>query len=1443
MLAEKLQTRVEIGRIDLGFLNRVIIDDVVVFDQDGDTLLKASRLSAKMAYIPLAQGKISISSAQLFGLKANLYKQKADAKANYQFVLDALSSKDTTKHTPLDLAINSLVIRNGSIKYDQNDIPTTQKLNPRHLSLTNLSCHIMLNRLTDDSLNLYVKKVAFKERSGLWLKSLSFALEADKQHAKVSNLLIELPHSELSMPLASATYRFNGKQIEPASLQYEAEIERLTVNPTDISCLVPILSRFTVPVSAHIALRGTSTSLRISQFEMALSNNGVKIEGDGSVYNWNSTPRWVANVRRLTADATAISGICDRLKPQIELPTVVSRLGDISFLGEIGGLGLDDLSARGTLNTDAGNVKVVAGKSNSHINGRIDTDGIDLQRLSDDSHLGTLAASLYVVGDMRGNHLSHATLQGNVSRFDYNGYTYSNISIDGVSSENVVKGKLGIDDPNAKVDLQGSVDLSQGNHSANIIAQIRHLSPSRLGISDRWADADFDFDVNAALKGASLNDICGDLSLTDFKMNRGDDTYTLQSLNLKAENTATGRILRMDSDFGDAQVDGKYDYANVIQSITNLVKSKLPTLPGLPAQTSATHNNFSINATIDKTDWLQRLMGIPIEIHRPIRLKGYIDDNAKTADIMAEAPLFEYDGKRYEYGYLHIATPNDTLAASAHIRQATSKRHGTYWNVEAKAADNRLHTQLSFENNNKNGFHGQMAAETQFFKDDKGVQTAKITVLPSDITVGDTLWNVKPSQIYYQKDYAFIDNFAIAHNKQHIKVSGKATKSPSDTLTVDLHDVDVSYILNLVNFHSVEFSGNATGYAYLSAVFGKPEASADLLVTNFKFEEGRMGVLSANVVYNTRQEQLDIDAAAYDEDHSQTIIKGYVSPKRNYIDLNINARHTRGEFLESFCGSFMRDINLFADGNVRIFGDLKEINMAGDAIVNGTVGIKSLNTTYTLRNAAIKMIPDEIQIDGDSIFDRNGNYGIVNGKLYHKHLTKLSYDIGIQAHNLLSYDFKDYGDDVFYGTVYATGDCNIKGKSGEVTINAHLTPEKESFIEYNAASPDAINSQSFIHWQDRDSLNMAAADPDMADDDENAANIDIPTDIHMNLLIDCTPQSTLRVLMDKQSGDYIALNGNGTIRASYFNKGDFDMFGTYEVDHGIYKLTIQNVIRRDFQFMQGGNIVFGGNAMDAILNLKAQYAVNGVSLSDLNIGRSFSSNNIRVNCLMNIAGTPRSPRVTFDLDLPTVNSDAKQMVANLINSEEGMNQQVLYLLAVGRFYSQGSNNASQENPQQQSRTSLAMQSILSGTLSQQLSNVLSSVTHNTNWNLGANISTGDEGWNNAEYEGLLSGRLLNNRLLINGQFGYRDNANATTSFIGDFDLRYLIFPNGNLAIRVYNQTNDRYFTRNSLNTQGLGLILKKDFNGWRDLFGIAKNKKTKATKKTKKRAKSAKKGN
>ena len=87
-----------------------------------------------------------------------------------------------------------------------------------------------------------------------------------------------------------------------------------------------------------------------------------------------------------------------------------------------------------------------------------------------------------------------------------------------------------------------------------------------------------------------------------------------------------------------------------------------------------------------------------------------------------------------------------------------------------------------------------------------------------------------------------------------------------------------------------------------------------------------------------------------------------------------------------------------------------------------------------------------------------------------------------------------------------------------------------------------------------------------------------------------------------------------------------------------------------------------------------------------------------------------------------------------------------------------------------------------------------------------------------EVEGMLSGRLLNNRLLINGNFGYRDNPMANTNFIGDFDVQWLLTPSGEISLKGYNQTNDRYFAKTTLTTQGIGIIFKKDFDRWMEIF-------------------------
>ena len=116
--------------------------------------------------------------------------------------------------------------------------------------------------------------------------------------------------------------------------------------------------------------------------------------------------------------------------------------------------------------------------------------------------------------------------------------------------------------------------------------------------------------------------------------------------------------------------------------------------------------------------------------------------------------------------------------------------------------------------------------------------------------------------------------------------------------------------------------------------------------------------------------------------------------------------------------------------------------------------------------------------------------------------------------------------------------------------------------------------------------------------------------------------------------------------------------------------------------------------------------------------------------------------------------------------------------------------------------------------------MLSNVINNNNWNFGTNFSTGEDGWTDMEVEGILSGQLLNNRLLINGNFGYRENQmmNTNTNFVGDFEAEWLVNSSGNIRLKAYNETNDRSYIRTNLTTQGIGIIFRKDFDRWSELM-------------------------
>ena len=83
------------------------------------------------------------------------------------------------------------------------------------------------------------------------------------------------------------------------------------------------------------------------------------------------------------------------------------------------------------------------------------------------------------------------------------------------------------------------------------------------------------------------------------------------------------------------------------------------------------------------------------------------------------------------------------------------------------------------------------------------------------------------------------------------------------------------------------------------------------------------------------------------------------------------------------------------------------------------------------------------------------------------------------------------------------------------------------------------------------------------------------------------------------------------------------------------------------------------------------YSLNA-NLSDLDESftqdRDLNRTNVPVQALLKVNGDMRQPDITFDLRFPTLTSDTYRKVRSTISTEDMMSRQIIYLLALNRFY-------------------------------------------------------------------------------------------------------------------------------------------------------------------------------
>ena len=861
----------------------------------------------------------------------------------------------------------------------------------------------------------------------------------------------------------------------------------------------------------------------------------------------------------------------------------------------------------------------------------------------------------------------------------------------------------------------------------------------------------------------------------------------------------------------------------------------------------ASTTRFTYDLTLTDAPILHHLIDADFSIESPIRIFGNLDAAEEKMSFQLDAPNVIYNEKPYEN--IAVACNSSVDNMNVHAIASTIKQSddddtpstSTKLDVMADVHNNRIVSDLYLNTTGANNIMLQLLPIIQL-SDSAGSMKTDIALRKSTAVINDTTWTVSPSRIELYKKNIECHNvrFANDNTNSFLAIDGKASNLPTDSLVATLNNLEIKYIMSLANWNVVRFAGKASGRAVVNNVLGGgvPDVKTRLFVEDLSVQEGPIGDATITAHWDKEVDGISVDGRIVDlykvpdgltgREKSVTgitTVNGWISPSKNDMRLDVNTLNTNAAFIHGFLGGVFKEVSGYVTGPISIIGPLNNVNIVGDAVPNMNLRLRATNVPYHIEGDTLRLRPYLFDFPNISIYDRFGHRSTINGQVTHRNMKNFAYHFKADLHELLAYDETTFNSDKFLATVFADGDLTIDGSDGHpLYVNASVTPTRGSVFAYDAATPDAITGSSFIQF--RDSVMML--DPQLVDlrlqEYEKPIQKDSLTivkeakknynsDIFINFDINLTPACEVKLRMDNIEDGYMRTFGNAQITARWYNKGSFQMFGNYNITSGSYRLYLQDIIFRDLALQPGSMVEFNGNPFDANIHLICHHTINSVPLSDLTNTTAFSQNNkVKVICILDITGKLGNMDFAFNMDIPNVNEEVRQLVRSMINSEEEMNTQMIYLLGLGRFYPNEYARANGNGNSEQ-----AMNSLLSSTLSGQINQMLSNmIGRESNWNFGSSLTTGERGWNDLDVEGLLEGRLLDERLLINGAFGYRDNAlTNNTSFIGDFEVKWRMDRKGSLYLKAYNQTNDRYFTKATLNTQGVGLSWRHDFESIR----------------------------
>ncbi|MCF0197483.1 MAG: hypothetical protein HUK03_09725, partial [Bacteroidaceae bacterium] len=462
--------------------------------------------------------------------------------------------------------------------------------------------------------------------------------------------------------------------------------------------------------------------------------------------------------------------------------------------------------------------------------------------------------------------------------------------------------------PHANLDVAVTARQTSEGLQVGTDSRIRNFCPQLFGLTKALADEHFDADIKGNILIHDKEHIQGTLTLDSLSLlSMNKPRHNVGRVEITSHNDQDTKHISLKSQPLDAQVDGVFQWSRLGNSFQGIAHHYLPDFVGKPSS-DVNEDEMTFRLAVQDTVLVNRLAGINLSLPRKATIHGQVDSRLLLVNTTAKIPEIHYAGQ-------HLADLTATVQTTQDVIHTTldgeriAKNSAVSLHSELYANSKQVHAQLKWDNQKLPSQSGNISFTGTPYKDAHDKQAFRVQIEPSQLIINDTVWYVRPSEIDYHGGKLDVNNLGAYTQDRHLNISGTASKSLTDTLTVDLGKINISYILGIVNFHSVEFAGDATGRVYASALFDMPKANAFLHIHNFTFNDAPLGNMDVFGNYGDHGKSIYLDANIQDvpNDH-QTRVLGTVTPGEGPgtgLELNVRTRRFNLAFILPFSGYFV----------------------------------------------------------------------------------------------------------------------------------------------------------------------------------------------------------------------------------------------------------------------------------------------------------------------------------------------------------------------------------------------------------------------------------------------------------------------------------------------------------------------------------------------------------